>query len=162
MNSDCCTPDEKNASARRGLTRREAVKFLGLGAAALSSRLTLMAGPFAPADFEQLVPADKKLDPNWVKSLFARGTREVYRGTDLEKIGMPIGGIGTGQLYLGGDGRLWHWDIFNQFVRTGAEHYANPLKAESPLAQGFALKVRAEGRTEVRPLDRTGFSDVSF
>jgi uncharacterized protein (DUF608 family) len=162
VNSNCCIPSKSNTNARRGLTRREAVKFLGLGAAALTSRLTLMAGPFQPGDFESLVPADKKLDPQWVKSLFARGSREVYRGTDLEKIGMPVGGIGTGQLYLGGDGRLWHWDIFNQFVRTGAEHYAHPLKAESPLTQGFALKVRTGGKTEVRPLDRTGFPDVSF
>jgi uncharacterized protein (DUF608 family) len=138
------------------------VKLFGLGSAALAVRGPLMAGPFEPADFERLVPADKKLDPQWVKSLFARGSREIYRGADLEKIGMPIGGIGTGQLYLGGDGRLWHWDIFNQFVKTGAEHYAHPLRAESPLAQGFALKVRTGGKTEIRPLDRTGFTDVSF
>ena len=53
---------------------------------------------------------------------------------------MPVGGICAGQLYLGGDGKLWHWDIFNRHVGTGAEHYANPLKPPSPLDQGFALR----------------------
>ena len=163
MNSTRCSPSEDNSGCGgRRLTRREAVKFLGLGAATLASRATLMAGPFEPSDFEKLVPGDKKLDPQWVQSLFARGNREIYRGTDLEKIGMPIGGIGAGQVYLGGDGRLWHWDIFNQFIGTNAKHYAEPLRPASPLAQGFALRVRTEGRTEVRPLDGTGFPDVSF
>ena len=85
-----------------------------------------MAGPFDRADFGKLVPADKKLSPEWIQSLFARGARTVYRGTDLEKIGMPVGGLCTGQLYLAGDGKLWHWDLFNKHVGTGAEHYAKP------------------------------------
>ena len=121
-----------------------------------------MAGPFTRADFEKLVPADKKLSPDWVKSLFARGTRAVYRGRELDKIGMPIGGIGCGQMYLGGDGRLWHWDIFNQHIGTGAEHYANPMQPRSPLEQGFALKLNGGGQAQIRALDRTGWADITF
>ena len=78
-----------------------------------------MAGPFTRADFDQLVPAHKKLSPEWVASLTARGQRTTYRGTELEKIGMPVGGLCAGQLYLGGDGRLWHWDLFNEHAATG-------------------------------------------
>src|SRR3989339_1590129 len=89
-----------------GLNRRDVLKLLGWSATAIAGGRYAMAGPFARADFEKLVPADKKLRPDWVKSLTARGEREVWRGADLEKIGMPIGGICTGQLYLGGDGRL--------------------------------------------------------
>ena len=122
------------------------------------SRLPVMAGPFTREDFDHLVRADKKLSPDWVKSLFERGTPEVLRGSELKFVGMPVGGIGAGQLYLGGDGRLWHWDIFNQFIFTGAEHYAKPMMPTSPLTQKFSLKLG----DKIVSLDRDGFSDVSF
>lgn len=41
-------------------------------------------GPFIHEDFDKLVPADKKLAPEWVKSLFVRGEPEVFRGADLD------------------------------------------------------------------------------
>jgi uncharacterized protein (DUF608 family) len=122
------------------------------------SRLPAMAGPFTRADFEHLVPADKKLSAEWIKSLFERGKPEVYRGSELKYIGMPVGGLCTGQLYLGGDGRLWHWDIFNQTTATGESHYAKPPLPASPLEQGFALQI---GDRTI-PLDAQGFSEVSF
>src|SRR5665213_4416024 len=139
--------------------RREFLKFatattLGM----VFSRLPVMAGPFTREDFDQLVPADKKLAPDWVKSLFARGTPEILRGSELKYVGMPVGGIGAGQLYLGGDGRLWHWDIFNGQFHTGAEHYAKPLNPSSPLTQKFTLTIGGESRA----LDRTGFSEIAF
>ncbi len=118
----------------------------------------VMGGPFTREDFDHVVPADKKLAPDWVKSLFERGTPEVLRGSELKYVGMPVGGIGAGQLYLGGDGRLWHWDIFNQLFRTGSEHYAKPMIPSSPLTQKFTLTIGGENRV----LDRTGFSEVSF
>jgi uncharacterized protein (DUF608 family) len=139
--------------------RRDFIRLSAVGAAAIfSSQLPAMAGPFTAEDFERLVPADKKLDPAWVKALFARGTPAVLHGDELAFVGLPIGGITCGQLYLGGDGRLWQWDIFNQTPWTDDAHYAKPPKPSSPLEQGFALKI---GDT-ARPLDRTGFSDVSF
>lgn len=129
---------------------------------ALASSIPVMAGPFEVADFEKLVPADKKLHPEWVKSLFARGERTVYRGADLAKIGMPVGGLCTGQLYLGGDGKLWHWDIFNRIVGTGDGHYAHPPQPASPLDQGFALRLTTGGKRQLRALDGSGWRDVSF
>src|SRR5262245_46313476 len=103
--------DPKSAH-RSELGRRDFLKLAGVGAAALLAfrpGQTAMAGPFTRADFEKLVPADKKLSADWLKSLTDRGEREKYHGADLAKIGMPIGGICSGQLYLGGDGTLWHW-----------------------------------------------------
>ena len=146
-----------------GLKRREFLKTVALGtAASLAPALPVMAGPFEAADFEKLVPAEKKLDPAWVRSLFARGAPTVYRGAELEKIGMPVGGICAGQLYLGGDGKLWHWDIFNQPVGTSGENYAAPPKPASPLEQGFALRIATRGKSCFRPLDHTGFSQIAF
>ena len=143
--------------------RREFLKFAGLAATGLAlSKLPAVAGPFTREDFEKLVPADKKLDPAWVKSLFERGSKTVYRWPESQLIGLPVGGICTGQLYLGGDGKLWHWDIFNEVKGTGDGHYRNPPKPASPLDQGFALMVSSAGQSQVRALDHTGWSDITF
>ena len=139
--------------------RRHFLKSSAAATLALAfSRLPAMAGPFTREDFDHLVPADKKLSADWIKSLFARGTPEILRGSELKYIGMPVGGIGAGQLYLGGDGRLLHWDIFNQHLGTGDGHYSKPFVPSSPLAQKFSLTVG----DQTRALDRDGFSDVSF
>jgi uncharacterized protein (DUF608 family) len=75
---------------------------------------------------------------------------------------MPIGGLCAGQLYLGGDGKLWHWDIFNKHLGTGDGNYSHPPLPHSPLEQGFAIEVETDGRKEVRPLNQRGFADISF
>ncbi len=150
-------------SSKLAFDRRSFLKTSSLTAAGFAiSRMPMMAGPFTREDFDQIVPADKKLSPEWVKSLFARGERTVYRGKDLEKIGMPIGGLCAGQLYLGGDGKLWHCDIFNQPRRTDGSTYQHPLVPASPLEQGFALEVTVDGKKQVRPLTQAGFAEISF
>lgn len=133
-----------------------------------------------------LVPEDKQLDPAWVESLTERG-HALDRGVvgsvkddSLKYIGMPVGGIGCGQLYLGGDGKLWLWDIFksnyrreppskqgflvSSFVLGG--HYAHPVAQGDPYSnsngaeveQGFLIRTKAGTKT----LDRKGFSDIQF
>jgi len=149
------------------IARREFIKLGGLTAASLTaaSGLPAIAGPFEPADTaDHFVPADKKLTPEWIKMLFEKGDRTVYSGADLRTIGMPIGGICTGQLYLAGDGRLVHWDLFNQhnFSGYGSTNYDTSRRPESPLGQGFAIQVRAGDKTTVRALDIEGFPGVRF
>lgn len=100
-----------------------------------------------------------------MKSLFARGAPEVLRGGELKYVGMPIGGIGACQLHLGGDGRLWHWDIFNKALprpNPDDAHYRSPLMPESPLEQGFAVRIKADGRALTRKLRAGEWSDVTF
>ncbi|MET9271567.1 GH116 family glycosyl hydrolase [Kribbella sp. NPDC003557] len=104
--------------------------------------------------------------------LFDRGTPTSYTGAALPRIGMPVSGGTTGQVYLAGDGRLWAWDIFNptSFPLGGADfsghNYADPLSADQPGAaqfgQGFALRTTSRGRTTTRRVDATGFADVEF
>ncbi len=125
-----------------------------------------MAGPFDRSDFDTIVPADKKLDPAWVRSLFERGEPAVWTGKDLGFIGMPIGGICAGQVYLGGDGALWHWDIFNQNLITsgGSGNYPTGIRPDHPMAQGFTLRVTTPGQggSQDRSLDQKGFPEVTF
>ncbi|MEI6076366.1 MAG: GH116 family glycosyl hydrolase [Verrucomicrobiota bacterium] len=96
-----------------------------------------------------------------MKSLFTRGTPQVYAGSDLKYIGMPIGGIGCGQLYLGGNGKLWYWNVFNKikndfFCDCGGSHYSKPVIPSSPVEQGFTIRY---GNMTL-PLEK--FSDITF
>jgi non-lysosomal glucosylceramidase len=130
----CCGP----------IDRRTFLKWSGAATAAASvSGVMPVAGPFAAEDFrDHFVPADKKLNPAWIAQLTARGQRTWYGGKDLETIGMPIGGLCAGQLYLAGDGRLVHWDLFNEpnFTGYGATNYEVGRQPEQKLQQGFALR----------------------
>lgn len=161
--SDCSTPG--CCSGRTSaLGRREFIKLAGAGAAALSiagGGLRAMAGPFEAKDtIDHCVPADKKLSSEWIKGLFARGEPTVYSGSDLVCVGMPVGGLCTGQLYLTGDGRLAHWDIFNW--ATAGYGYEVSRRPAMPVEQGFAVRVRQGDKTLVRTLDINGFPGVRF
>jgi uncharacterized protein (DUF608 family) len=154
--------ESDSAERSQGLTRRDAAKAIGLAAASacLASKFARQALALAPAAGEEptLIPVDKKLPAAWIKSLTERGSPEVYRGDDLRLIGMPVGGITSGQLYLGGDGKLWHWDIFNHYIHTQQEHYAKPLTPDAPVIQGFSICIDGKWRR----LDSRGFTDISF
>jgi uncharacterized protein (DUF608 family) len=143
-----------------GRNRRDFLRVIGLGAAATLSPAFSMAADSTGA----VAPSDPKFSPTWGDSLLSRGEPTVYRGNDLATIGMPVGGICAGQLYLGGDGKLWHWDIFNHYSDSGCggPHYAQPMKPTSPLEQGFGIRVIVDGKAEFRALDRSGFSAISF
>lgn len=109
-----------------------------------------------------LVPADKGLSKQAVEKLYQRGQRQVYSGKDAETIGMPVGGIGAGQLYLRGDGTLALWQIFNRHVFSGygSENYRT-YRPDSPVDSGFAVVVQKDGKTFCKTLDRD-FGTVEF
>jgi len=179
VEDSCCAPagemPDCGCGGTSGLTRRDFVGVSGMSLAglALSNSLAAraLAGPFLTSDFqEHLVPADKKFDSAWIRLLFERGEPIVYHAAagELDNIGMPIGGICTGQLYLGGDGKLWHWDIFNltapeEMRDYRGPHYAKPMPATSPIEQGFAIRTTPRGgAAQTRRLDKSGFHDISF
>ena len=72
-----------------------------------------------------VIPIQKELSRKELKQMFSRGEPDVWTGKNLDTIGMPIGGIGAGQLYLRGDGTLAQWWIFNKrnFTGYGATNY---------------------------------------
>jgi uncharacterized protein (DUF608 family) len=137
-----------------------------------------VAGLFGDEEFAKLIPADKKLDPRWVASLTARGEPETYTGRDLRYIGMPVGGICAGTLYLGGDGQLWLWNIFNRDVegivpktvtyrgaRVGPRDgscFVEPPEQQRPVSQGFSLRWETGKHRGMRELNRPGFKNITF
>lgn len=161
----CCGPSLGE------LARRQFLKAAGVGfvSTALAGKgIPIMAGPFSAADTSpgHLIPADKKLSPEWLRGLSVRGAKEVFKGASLDNIGMPCGGIGAGQLYLCGDGTLGCWQIFNDEQSNWVEWTFATYKHRGiakPLDQGFAVAIDSGDATgAVRALDREGFSDVAF
>ena len=56
-----------------------------------------------------------------------------YTGDDLRKISMPVGGIGTGNIGLAGNGGLVNWEIMNR-----------PSFKKSPDVNAFVIRVEQE------------------
>jgi uncharacterized protein (DUF608 family) len=163
------------------VTRRDFVKITA-SSAAIASGLggcAFVAGPFEENEYLKIIAKNKKLSPAWVRSLYARGKKQVYTDPEaLKHIGMPIGGLFAGTVYLSGDGRLWLWDIFNRDQegirprdvsyksnkvgeRSGL-NYVEPAKIDSPFEQGFGLRLNDNGSVRDIPLDGQGFDKVTF
>jgi len=122
-------------------------------------------------------PVIKNLDPAWIATLADRGEPTLYTKSnshDFDFIGMPIGGIGAGEVYLSGDGQLWDWDIFGTLCPGGFAleqglAYKTPHKVGDPhdpaqlvFDQGFVIRTRQGDKKDTRTLDKNGFSDITF
>jgi len=141
--------------------------------------------------YAKFVPADKGLSAEWLASLTERGhklddgIRRTKDEGNLDVIGMTVGGIGCGTVYLSGDGRLWVWDIFNQHhegvvinrvpipeglgnigankmvVERDGANFLNPPRASDHLNGvdcGFTLSVAGGDY----PMDAGGWDEVAF
>ena len=178
-NSGCCSPKEvTNTLAKGGILRRDFLKAMGMATGGVL--IGFPAFGMSNSKSEYTIPVDKGLSPEWYKSLYERGTVEAYKGKELAYIGMPIGGICTGTVYLGGDGRLWLWDIFNEEKegivdktyknwqgkkeikpRDGA-NFIFPIAPEYPFEQGFGIRVIQKDTVWNKNLDFKGFDDITF
>lgn len=171
LNSCCPGGDCEPGLPRRDFLKISGLTVLGASLPAVSSAHRTSA---PPADHH--VPTEKQLKPEWVKTLFAKGERKVFRGPELKTIGMPCGGIAAGQLYVRGDGTLAYWWIGNNAHHSsygGQTKIDTPLgeygvcygtyRPPSPIEQGFAISVTPEGEPQiVRELSEKGFDDIGF
>ncbi len=131
------------------------------------------------------IPINKNLDPQWIKSLYQAGTPTTYYKSknELQYIGMPVGGIMAGGVYLGGDGRLWLWDIFNEkkegvdpkivayqrttthnpYVRSrDGANYVEPSANIRPLQQGFIIKIEYGDKIIYKTLEEKDWDEIAF
>lgn len=182
-------------------TRRRFLQLTAASSAAAAFRLpgatdATDADGATAALYQRIVPAAKRLDPAWVASLARRGhpldapVRGSRREGTLDKIGMTVGGIACGTVYLNGDGRLFVWDIFNQHHEgvvanraqvpesmrgAGADlqggggtvtepNGANFISAPTPdsFPNGFVQDFALEAGGRSRPLDASGWAEVEF
>lgn len=136
------------------------------------------------------IPESKGLDPQWVKSLYNRGEETAYfkSKNEFKYIGMPVGGLHAGTVYVGGDGRLWLWQIYNETFEGAQEGiepktvnwndgtevrkirardgsaYIEPAIANNKrvLEQGFALKAVLNGKTFIKELSEEHWDEIEF
>jgi hypothetical protein len=136
--------------------RREFLGMLAAGGAgmALSSVLppTALLAKENPNEGiwkHHVVPVDKQLSAGWRRSLYERGEPETWRRSALATIGMPIGGIAAGQLFLCGDGTLGNWEIFNdhRYLGWGPENYARRAIEKGRPARFRIVYTRRKGST---------------
>jgi uncharacterized protein (DUF608 family) len=178
------------------MNRRDFLQLSTVGAVSCGSGCFCQGEETAPTLspeelYARFIPTDKGLSDEWLESLVQRGhpleapIAYTNNEVDLEVIGMTVGGIGCGTVYLSGDGRLWVWDIFNQHhegvvpnSRAKAPEGLQTIQNRGPLERdgaNFLLPPRAsehmggvdlffelaDGETR-RRLDLTGWSNVSF
>lgn len=136
------------------------------------------------------IPVDKGLDANWIQSLYNRGNATTYLKSrnELKYIGMPVRGLHAGTVYLGGDGRLWLWGIYNESEEPKNEGidpktvlwndgnevrkirsrdgacYVEPAIANNKrvLEQGFAVRITFKGKTIIKELNENDWEEISF
>jgi non-lysosomal glucosylceramidase len=92
--------------------------------------VALASAPLAPAAAQTptqtppaATPAPKPLAPVTLPRSSMRYPR-VYTGRQLAMLAMPLGGIGTGSISLGGRGQLRDWEIFNRPDKGRSPEYA--------------------------------------
>lgn len=100
--------------------------------------------------------AAKRKTANLLEGVF-KAERKVYSGKELRALGMPLGPVGGGSIYLRGTGELYRWEIFNNM--NSAAHIPD---------QFFAIRAKpADGEAVTRLLryddgKAPGVKDIRF
>ncbi|HPM83281.1 MAG TPA: GH116 family glycosyl-hydrolase [Candidatus Anammoximicrobium sp.] len=113
MRNCSCSGGKCESAESVALSRREFLGRLAVGSAGLTLLAQLPWLEQARAASAAAQAANNAVWPD-----YAMTPPRVYRGQYLEAVGMPIGGIGTGSIWLDGQGRLGVWQIFNNLSET--------------------------------------------
>lgn len=143
----------------------------------LSCLMSLSLPSFAQFSPDHKVSLDKGDIKSFIGDKESKGERKVYKGDELTTIGMPVGGICAGQLYVRGDGTLANWWIANNAYNTGYGidwllNFDTPLgpwkvcyqtfEPMSYIDQGFKITVNDGNKTITKELNKKDFDDISF
>lgn len=178
---------EEQSSGRRAFIKKAGILGIGI----MAARFPVWGNSIFAAGYpKHNIPEEKNIDPKWLASLYKRGTATAYRKSrnELRYIGMPVGGLHAGTVYVGGDGRLWLWQIYNETFEGAQEGiepkivnwndgatvrkirprdgsaYIEPAIADNKriLEQGFALKTVIAGKTIIKELNADHWDEVVF
>jgi uncharacterized protein (DUF608 family) len=132
-NARCCDGDDCGPQ----VDRRDFVKTIGLGLGGLTT-----LGGLAPGQAEtaQRAAAERLLldDAAWP-------SLRVFDQDHLDRVALPIGGIGTGTVSLGGRGDLRDWELMNR----PAKGFIPRLGNADSVGPFLALFAQAEGQPAV-------------
>ena len=128
--------NDRGKETPKGINRR---KFLVSTSAAALGATTLAHAKEAPVKPgpQAFRSADGLVIPFSKQELLLEGRKQrVFTGEHLSEVALPLGGIGTGNVSLGGRGELRDWEIFNR-----------PGKGKVLPFSFVALWTRPEGET---------------
>jgi len=114
------------------LNRREFLQIMLAGAMGAVFVPTLPAGNGEQKP-EVWQVSQGKLPPPRAARAYPTQTPRTYRGANLEYVLMPIGGIGTGTVWLDGQGKLSVWQIFNNDTEESLPHVHFALRLDGEL-----------------------------
>ncbi|WP_052266080.1 GH116 family glycosyl hydrolase [Pedobacter kyungheensis] len=178
---------ENQPSGRRAFIKKTGLLSIGI----MVARFPVWGSSVFAAGYpKHNIPAEKNIDPKWIATLYKRSTATAYKKSknELRYIGMPVGGLHAGTVYVGGDGRLWLWQIYNETFEGAQEGiepkivnwndgttvrkirprdgsaYIEPAIADNKriLDQGFALKTTVAGKTIIKELSADHWDEVIF
>ena len=146
MSEHCrCKGGRCHAPASVKMSRRDFMGRVSAGAAALS-----LVGETARAQEKALSLLMPKT--TGAKSYPLTAPR-VYKGDKLSAVAMPIGGIGTGSIWLNGQGQLGVWQIFNNFTEARIPDSFLAVSARSGSGAPVTRVLATEGEGSLKPVE---------
>ena len=97
--------------------------------------------------------AGKLTPPKEAESKYPKTPPRVYKGEHLEAVAMPIGGIGTGSIWLDGQGRLSVWQIFNNLNETRVPDSFFAVRAKVDGKEAVARILQTVGEAGLKPVE---------